>query len=259
MENESQVKIKFIGTGSAKVNPKKFFTSFILSNSATNLLIDCGDGISRRLAELEIDLNNIENILITHLHPDHFTGIASLLVQMKLLKRTKRINILLHKNLREFLEKFFEQVYLFKKRFPFEYEIISYNFDDKMEIGDNFNFLAKPNSHLDKYSKSFLNNSDYLVSPSFLFEINNKKIDYSSDVGKAEDLYLFNSDYKISISETTHINLQELNSFIEKNFAEKYFLVHIENEMEALLRESFRDKILKGKVFIPNDGDEYLI
>ena len=176
MGNESQVKIKFIGTGSAKVNPKRFFTSFILSNSNTNILIDCGDGISRKLYELEIDLNSIENILITHLHPDHFTGIASLLVQMKLLKRTKRINIFLHKNLSEFLEKFLKRVYLFKERFPFEYEIISYNFDDKIEIGNKFNFLAKPNSHLDKYDNSFNNNYDYLVSPSFLFEVNNKKI-----------------------------------------------------------------------------------
>ena len=259
MENESQVKIKFIGTGSAKVYPKRFFTSFILSNSTTNLLIDCGDGISKRLAELEIDLNSIENILITHLHPDHFTGIASLLVQMKLSNREKNIKIFIHKNLVEFLELFFERVYLFKERFPFEYEIISYNFNDKIEIGDKFNFLAKPNSHLEKYSYSFINNSECLVSPSFLFEINNKKIYYSSDVGKAEDLNLFNSDYKISISETTHINLQELNFFIEKDFAEKYFLVHIEEKKEELLKENFRDKILKGKVFIPNDGDEYLI
>lgn len=257
--NEIQVKIKFIGTGSAKANPKRFFTSFILSNSRTNLLVDCGDGISRRFVELKISFDAIDNILITHLHPDHFTGIASLLVQMKLIKRSKDIKIYIHKNLVEFLEYFIERIYLFKEKFPFDFKIISYNFNDVIEIENEFKFTAKPNSHLIKYDNLSIDNLKFLVSSSFLFDINKNKIYYSADVGKSEDLYIFNSDFKVCLIETSHIKIEEIISFVEIISADKFFLVHIDEENDDLLRKVFSDRILNEKVFIPNDGDEYLV
>ncbi|MEO8398834.1 MAG: MBL fold metallo-hydrolase, partial [Ignavibacteriaceae bacterium] len=75
-------KIKFIGTGSGKTSLKRFHSSFLILNESYNLLVDTGDGISKALLLQNINYNSIDGILISHLHPDHYTGLPLLLVQM---------------------------------------------------------------------------------------------------------------------------------------------------------------------------------
>ncbi|HEY4030153.1 MAG TPA: MBL fold metallo-hydrolase [Caulobacteraceae bacterium] len=41
-------------------------------------LIDAGDGVSRRLAEADVDINRIGRIFITHDHGDHTAGLANM-------------------------------------------------------------------------------------------------------------------------------------------------------------------------------------
>ncbi len=259
MENDYQSKLFFIGTGSALTNIKRFHTSFLISNSNTNILIDCGDGISRKLKELKFSCNKIQNILISHLHPDHFSGLASLIVQMKLQNRMDSLNIFIHKDLEKFLESFFEQVYLFKERLTFKLNIKTFEFEKFTKINDHLSFISKQNSHLKKYINSENEKSISFVSPSFLFNISDRKIYYSSDIGDKNDLYLFDSKVDISIIETTHIKVFEILDFVRKDFSNRYFLVHIDENKEEEINISFKDEISKGKVFIPSDGDEYFI
>ncbi len=259
LTNDSQAKIKFIGTGSARTNLKRFHTSFFISSSDSNILIDCGDGLSRKLKELGFVLNAIKNILISHLHPDHFAGLASLIVQMKLQKRTEQLNIIIQKDLVEFLDKFFKQIYLFEKRLPFNLNINSYDFEQLIPINYDLSFTTKQNSHLNKYISLENDNSVSFISPSFLFNIIDKKIYYSSDIGDKSDLYLFDSKFDLSIVETTHIKTSEIIDFVRKDFSNRYFLVHIDEDKEEEIKLALRDEIEARKVFIPNDGDEYFI
>jgi ribonuclease BN (tRNA processing enzyme) len=257
LEDDCHSKIFFIGTGSALTSLKRFHTSFIISNSKTNILIDCGDGISKKLKELHFNCLNIQNILISHLHPDHFSGLASLIVQMKLQNRLEPLNIFIHKELSEFLEKFLEQIYLFKSRLTFKLKINSYDFEQVVPLNNGFNFISKKNTHLDKYSDS--EKSIKFISPSYLFNIGDKKIYYSSDIGDRSDLYLFDSKVDISIIETTHIKFSDILDFVRKGFSNRYFLVHIDENKEVEIKLTFRNEIADRKVFIPNDGDEYSI
>ncbi|MCS7053399.1 MAG: MBL fold metallo-hydrolase [Ignavibacterium sp.] len=259
MLGDSKVKIFFIGTGSAKTNLKRFYTSFILSKNEENLLVDCGDGISLQFLKLNIDLNSIDNILITHLHPDHFTGIYSLLVQMKLSNRTKKLNIIFHNDLIDFIEKSLMQHYLFKERFNFEISLSTFNYNTSFKISQNFYFISKPNSHLDKYLINRVNDNIKFISSSFLFIINGKGIYYSADIGKEEDLYLFNDINQCSIIDTTHIDLESIKNFIERTTSNCIFLVHIDESKENLLYENFSNNKFEEKVFIPSDGDEYFL
>lgn len=259
LKDDYELKLFFIGTGSALTSLKRFHTSFIISNSNTNILIDCGDGISRKLKEIHFNCINIQNILITHTHPDHFSGLASLIVQMKLQNRTKPLNIFIHKDLEKFLEIFFKQIYLFKERLTFKLKINSYDFEQIVLISNDLSFTTKQNSHLNKYISSERENSIVFISPSFLFNIKDKKIYYSSDIGDKSDLCLFDSKVDISIIETSHIKIYEILDFVRKDFSNRYFLVHIDENKEEEIKLAFRDEIADRKVFIPTDGDEYFI
>lgn len=254
-----KTKIFFIGTGSAKTSLKKFHTSLLVTASNTNLLIDCGDGISRKLKELQFDINTIQNILITHLHPDHFSGLATLLVQMKLQKRTKPLNIFIHNDLVNFIILFFDQIYLFKERLPFNLNLCKYDFEKIIKINDGFNFISKQNSHLTKYSNSETNNSISFVSPSFLFEIVDKKLHYTSDIGDKKDLNLFNSEIDVLVAEAIHIEFSDIFEFIKNKSIKKCFIVHFDEDKEDLIKKFFKNEITEGKVFIPNDGNEYFL
>ncbi|OQY73636.1 MAG: hypothetical protein B6D45_07865, partial [Ignavibacteriales bacterium UTCHB3] len=81
------VKIIFTGTGSGRSSLNRFHSSFLIRSDSYNLLVDAGDGISRALLRLGIDFNEIDGVFITHLHPDHYSGFPSLILQMKMSSR----------------------------------------------------------------------------------------------------------------------------------------------------------------------------
>ena len=68
--------INILGTGSAMVT-KCYNTCFTLSNGQEHFLVDTGGGntILTNLEKLEIDLNKIHHVFISHKHNDHITGI----------------------------------------------------------------------------------------------------------------------------------------------------------------------------------------
>ncbi|MCK5087559.1 MAG: MBL fold metallo-hydrolase, partial [Melioribacteraceae bacterium] len=98
------MKVTFIGTGSGKVSLERFHSSILVSKKNSNLLIDVGDSISRALLNLNISINSIDQILISHNHADHYSGIASLVTQMKLLERSKPLKIFTHQLLSDNLK-----------------------------------------------------------------------------------------------------------------------------------------------------------
>jgi ribonuclease Z len=57
------------------------------------ILVDCVSNPVVRLEEAGIDFNDLTDIIITHFHPDHVSGVPLLLMDMWLMGRTKPINI----------------------------------------------------------------------------------------------------------------------------------------------------------------------
>ncbi|MCU0415336.1 MAG: MBL fold metallo-hydrolase, partial [Ignavibacteriaceae bacterium] len=81
------MKITFIGTSSGKVSLTRFHSSLVISSEKYNLLVDAGDGISRAIISNGINFKKINGVLFTHLHPDHFSGLPALIVQMKMMNK----------------------------------------------------------------------------------------------------------------------------------------------------------------------------
>jgi len=60
-----------LGTGTAVPRLDRSSSAYLLKARGKNILIDCGAGTLRRLLEVDISYNDIDLILLTHLHPDH--------------------------------------------------------------------------------------------------------------------------------------------------------------------------------------------
>jgi ribonuclease Z len=202
------VKITFIGTSSGKATLNRNHSSLLFSSEKYNLLVDVGDGISRALFSNGINFNSINGILFTHLHPDHFSGLPALIVQMKMVNRNKPLDVFIHDSLRNVVEEFLLKSYLLPERMGFEILFKTFRDNERSIISESFSFLARKNLHLSNLEK-FKNkySSLSLYSASFLFESANKRVIYTSDIGSEKDLFLFNDIVPdIFISETTHIS-----------------------------------------------------
>jgi ribonuclease BN (tRNA processing enzyme) len=68
-------------------------SSNLLIVNGAQYIIDAGDGVTRRLTRLKNNFRNIDNILITHPHSDHTSGLAALMTVMYDANRTKMVNI----------------------------------------------------------------------------------------------------------------------------------------------------------------------
>ncbi|MBN1637953.1 MAG: MBL fold metallo-hydrolase [Ignavibacteriales bacterium] len=248
--------IKFIGTGSGLTSKERFHSSIFIETNNSNLLIDTGDGISKALLFQNINFSYIQNILITHFHPDHLSGIASLIIQMKLLNRIKPLNVFIQNQLLNSIKAFLKVHYIFSENLNFRLNLNGCNFNEEISLERNFSFLLRKNNHITDEKKSNQNyeNIGY-VSASVLIKCENKVIIYTSDIGNVEDLLLFN-DFKCDffISEATHLSPEEIYAAYLKSDSDKLILTHIENEQKISLWFENLTEDEKRNVIIAKDG-----
>lgn len=252
------MKITFLGTSSGKASTKRFHSSILFSSENYNLLVDAGDGISRALVSNGIKFNSIDGILFTHLHPDHFSGLAALIVQMKMMNRIEPLQIFIHESLVKVVKEFLVRSYLLPEKMGFEIQYESFRDDKPFNITEKFSFLARKNSHLsdlEKYRTKYPSLS--LYSGSFLFESVDKKIIYTSDIGSEEDLLLFSEIIPdLFISEVTHISPLALLENIKSIKPKMIYLTHYTDEEIPKLSEIMANlpNTLKERVILAADS-----
>jgi ribonuclease BN (tRNA processing enzyme) len=85
--------LQFVGCGDAFGSGGRSNTCFHLTGAQTNLLIDCGASSLPALKRLGIARNDIDLILITHFHGDHFAGLPFFLLDGQFSRRSRPLVI----------------------------------------------------------------------------------------------------------------------------------------------------------------------
>lgn len=81
-------KLVILGTSNAVPGLERENTYFIVENGSESILIDCGVNAFSRLQDFGKSIHEISDIILTHFHPDHVTGLPLLLMDWWLLGRT---------------------------------------------------------------------------------------------------------------------------------------------------------------------------
>ncbi len=238
MENKKIMELKFIGTGSGKTSLKRYHSSFIISSGKYSILVDAGDGVSHALLQQKILLNSIDGILLSHFHADHYSGLPSLIVQMKMSKRENPLDLFCNENQSEFLKELIYQSYLFDDNLGFNLSYKSFQQKKLFEVNKELSITPVQNSHLNKNIKYDKSKRLSFTCSSFLFSMKGKNIFFTGDIGEQTDLFLFErKKIDIMISEITHITVEEMHEAFKRLNPAKLFITHLSDEDEQKVTE----------------------
>jgi len=235
------MKVTFIGTGTM-ASTKRANTSFLIDN----ILFDCGMGTIKQFERLGFHVKDVENLIISHFHADHFFDIPNFIMGKKIRNEiNKKTNIIGPVGLKQ---KTYELMQLAFGKYKLLEEYANLNF---IELKDNQ--IIKLNDYKLTAIKS--KHGDTVPNYGYLLEKDNVIIGYTGDT---EDLdcvckmceksnYLL-ADATMSDSGHSHIGLNDLIKLAERFKECKFYAIH---------RHDYN--IQSKNVFLPNDGDSFII
>jgi len=91
MPANPRLDLLFLGSGNAFAAEGRAFSSFLLNG---RYLFDCGPTLLQQLRRADISPNDIEVVLISHFHADHFFGLPFLFLDGKYKGRTKDVLVI---------------------------------------------------------------------------------------------------------------------------------------------------------------------
>ena len=93
-----------LGTGGTLPLADRALSSLYVRENGRAMLIDCGEGTQVGIRKLGWGFRCIEDVLLTHFHGDHCTGLAGLLLSLEKAGKTETLNIWGPKGLKRVVE-----------------------------------------------------------------------------------------------------------------------------------------------------------
>ena len=87
-----ELSVFFAGTGGSLPSQRRGLPGLLVSRGGDRILVDCGEGTQRQLLR-SIGLTDLDEVLITHLHADHWLGLPGMLKTFDLRDRERSLQI----------------------------------------------------------------------------------------------------------------------------------------------------------------------
>jgi ribonuclease BN (tRNA processing enzyme) len=238
--------VRFLGTGSA-LNSIYNATSLLINN---NILIDAPPSISVQFHKYKLNLNELDVIIITHLHGDHYFGLPLLLIEYMVLKRNRPLKIFGPEGLKNNLLK------LMQLAFPESSAkyLISFSKSKFFNIEKN-NVIKEIDKPICKPIRMSHGNAE-----TYGLEINNynERVFFSSDTQIFEGLKEIISKCTFCILDGTSFNLslpghmsyKDIIAFSETYPNNWFFVTH---------RSTYKRTSINEHIFFPMEGDVFKI
>jgi ribonuclease BN (tRNA processing enzyme) len=224
------MQLQFVGCGDAFGSGGRANTCFHLTGSSANVLIDCGASSLPALKRLGIARNDIELILITHFHGDHFAGLPFVLLDAQFSRRTRPLVIAgpegIEMRLAQVMEALFENSS--KTRQKFELSVIPL----MPEVSRAFGAI-KVTPYPVVHGES---GGPFLA---YRIEAGGRVIAYSADTEWTETLVPLAREADLFIAEAytydkvvkNHLNLKTLEAHLAEIGPKRLILTHMSDDM----------------------------
>ena len=220
-----------MGSASGMPVPQRASSSYLVEVGERGYLFDMGEGCSSSLLRMGVDQESIVAGFISHMHPDHSSGLPLLLQLMHLSGRKTPFEVWLPAEAREGVEVCLRTFYIFPERFSFPLRL--HPIEGNPILPDSLLTVSvSANHHLADY-RGVVGPQQNLESYSFEIEVEGKVVDYSGDMGSLSDLEDFVSNPDVLITECMHISVEELLGFLSQHRIGETILTHIPPQLEG--------------------------
>ncbi|OGL00346.1 MAG: MBL fold metallo-hydrolase [Candidatus Rokubacteria bacterium RIFCSPHIGHO2_12_FULL_73_22] len=87
------MKVRFLGSGDAFGSGGRFQTCIYVEAAGGRFLVDCGASSLVAMRRFGVDPLDVDTVLLTHLHGDHFAGVPFLILDAQFKRRTRPLTV----------------------------------------------------------------------------------------------------------------------------------------------------------------------
>lgn len=225
--------------GDGTASPDRNHSSYLYTFGEVNLLVDCGEPVSRSFKATGLSCELIDRILISHLHADHIGGFFMLLQGLWLDQRKKDLTLHLPADSIEPLRRMLHAAFLFEELLPFRLHFAPWsNGQPLAHAGVRVTpFLT---THLQGLRKSFQAKypGDY-AAYCFLLETEHCRIGHSADLGSPKDLEpLLVKPLDLLVCEVAHFKPEDLFGYLQGREIKRIAFTHVARSYWERLEET---------------------
>ncbi len=250
-KNPHQMRVAFLGTGDAFGSGGGKSASVFVEIGTQGILLDCGPHSLQALKEAGRKTNEVDLILISHYHGDHFGGVPFFLLEASIQQqRNKLLTIVGPPNIDGKVKELFSVLYetIAENELTFPCEFLTLTPSTLPLKVNGINIKAFKMNHTPE-------------AQGYRMESKNISIAYSGDTGWTDELVPLIKDTQLAIVECNFFNIEleiHLNYHQVKKLhshTDRLALIHLGSELLEQLPLLEED----GNVFIPLEGQEIRI
>jgi ribonuclease Z len=248
-------RVVILGSAAAVNDATHDYTHFLLiGEQDTPILVDAGSNPLGKIKNLGIDDESLQDIILTHFHPDHVAGVPNMMMHMWLLGRKAPMRIYgLHhciNRIEDTLEAYGWQEW--PNFFPVSFHRVSHRDDAPLLENKDFRIRAFPVQHFVPTIGMRIENKH-----------NGKILGYGCDTEPCAGVRKIAQDVDILIHEAAgpppgHSTAQQAGSIAREGGAKSLYLIHYQvwnTDPAPLVDEAKR--VFNGPVHLCKDYDEF--
>ncbi|OHB19109.1 MAG: hypothetical protein A2666_02325 [Parcubacteria group bacterium RIFCSPHIGHO2_01_FULL_47_10b] len=234
-------KITLLGTGTCQLQVERMASSVLIDLPGLRLLFDIGRGVTLRLSQLGIKQNEIENIIISHFHPDHISDLIPYFHAARwsrIDKRTKDIHLFGPRGLQSTMDKIFAVA---RKEAP-----------PNERFNIDIHEVASESLMIKNYSFDFIHLPP-VENHGLRFAFNDKMYAITGDSAFHEQESSFLKNVDLAIVDAGHITDEELVKLSVKSGVKRLVASHLYREIDGVkinrlaLKNGYMGKIIIGQ------------
>jgi ribonuclease Z len=257
---EMPFSVRFFGTSAATPSLRRGFACIGLvkknkTDSEDIILMDCGDGSIRRILEQRTNPLSISNILITHFHSDHLSGLAQVIETMSIKGRKNDLNIYAQRGLKEYFSTVQKTTNVASKR---QFDVNFFEINNQQSISvEECKVTPLSMQHTVPCLGYRIEHPDFLVAYTGDTEPGENILSLAREASLLIHEATFLARDRKSARETKHSIPSEAADVASKAKVQNLILTHVNDDREAeneMLKEA---REIYSKTKIAHDGLEF--